>query len=177
MSYISLTHSSKSKCYFKAKPSAYYFYVKTKITADFQICISVPLTLNTCTEAVARRCSIKGFVSGRIGKIHRKTPVPEPLFWWSCRPQPAALLKRRLWHRPATFKKDILAQVFSHELCQILKEAFFYRTAPSGCVCMQHIYWMFLFWQCSCLLGWLNQYCGNDRKLNSRHCVKYRNFT
>ena len=25
------------------KPSAYYFYVKTKIYVDFQICISVPL--------------------------------------------------------------------------------------------------------------------------------------
>ena len=25
------------------KPSAYYFYVKTKISVDFQICITVPL--------------------------------------------------------------------------------------------------------------------------------------
>ena len=72
MSYISLTHSSKSKCYFKAKPSAYYFYVKTKITADFQICISVPLTLNTCTEAVARRCSIKSFFVEKLAKFTGK---------------------------------------------------------------------------------------------------------
>ena len=28
------------------KSSAYYFHIKTKILADFQICISVPLTPN-----------------------------------------------------------------------------------------------------------------------------------
>ena len=39
--YISGAHNSKSKCYFNAKPSAYYFYVKTKISVDFQICTSV----------------------------------------------------------------------------------------------------------------------------------------
>ena len=35
--------SSKSKCCYHAEPSAYYFYVKTNISIDFQICISVPL--------------------------------------------------------------------------------------------------------------------------------------
>ena len=29
----------------KLKPSAYYFYVKTKIMSDFHICISVPRRL------------------------------------------------------------------------------------------------------------------------------------
>ena len=33
----------KSKRYFNVKSSAYHFYVKTEILADFQICISVPL--------------------------------------------------------------------------------------------------------------------------------------
>ena len=37
-------HNSISKYCFNAKPLAYYFYVKAKITIDFQICISVPLT-------------------------------------------------------------------------------------------------------------------------------------
>ena len=39
-----------------AKASAYYFYVKTKISVDFQICISVQLssfTLITVLEFVA----------------------------------------------------------------------------------------------------------------------------
>ena len=43
-----------------AKASAYYFYVKTKISVDFQICISVhlssfniPFTLITVLEFVA----------------------------------------------------------------------------------------------------------------------------
>ena len=35
-------HSSKGKCY-NVKPMAYYFYVKTKISVDFQVCITVPL--------------------------------------------------------------------------------------------------------------------------------------
>ena len=37
---------SESKQYYIAKPSAYYFYVKTKVLTDFHICISVPL--RTC---------------------------------------------------------------------------------------------------------------------------------
>ena len=36
-------HNSKSKCCYNAKPLAYYFCVKTKMSVDFQICISVPL--------------------------------------------------------------------------------------------------------------------------------------
>ena len=34
---------SKSKRCYNAKPSAYYFYMKTKISLDFHICIGVPL--------------------------------------------------------------------------------------------------------------------------------------
>ena len=34
---------SKSKRCFNLKSSTYYFHVKKKILADFQICISVPL--------------------------------------------------------------------------------------------------------------------------------------
>ena len=41
--YISGVRNSKSNCYYNAKPSAYYFHVKTKISVDFHICISVPL--------------------------------------------------------------------------------------------------------------------------------------
>ena len=33
----------KSKKCFNVKSSPYYFHIKTKILADFQICISVPL--------------------------------------------------------------------------------------------------------------------------------------
>ena len=38
-----VAHNSKIKCCYNAKPSAYYFYLKTKISVDFQICISVHL--------------------------------------------------------------------------------------------------------------------------------------
>ena len=41
--------NSKSKCCFNAKLSAYCFYVKTKLTIDFQICISVPLSKKPCS--------------------------------------------------------------------------------------------------------------------------------
>ena len=36
---------SKSKKYFNVKSSTYYFHMKKKILADFQICISVPLII------------------------------------------------------------------------------------------------------------------------------------
>ena len=43
MSYIPGAHNTKSKCCYHAKPSAYCLYVKTKISVDFQTCISVLL--------------------------------------------------------------------------------------------------------------------------------------
>ena len=39
--------SQKSKHCYNAKPSAYHFYVKTKILVDLHICISVPLNATT----------------------------------------------------------------------------------------------------------------------------------
>ena len=44
ISNISGVYISKSKQYYNAKPSTYYFYVNTKILIDFHICISVPLS-------------------------------------------------------------------------------------------------------------------------------------
>ena len=41
----------KNKCCYNVKPSA-YFYVKTKISVDFQICISIPLTNLTINSKV-----------------------------------------------------------------------------------------------------------------------------
>ena len=41
-------HISKSKRCFDVKFSTHYFHMKTEIFADFQICISVPLTLKIC---------------------------------------------------------------------------------------------------------------------------------
>ena len=39
-------HISESKTCFNVKSSTYYFLMKTKILADFQICISVPFSSN-----------------------------------------------------------------------------------------------------------------------------------
>ena len=47
ISYISGAHNSKSKWCYNVKPSAYYFYVKTKVPVDFQICIGAPLMKKT----------------------------------------------------------------------------------------------------------------------------------
>ena len=35
---------SQSKQFYNAKPSAYYFYMRTKILLNFGICVSVPLS-------------------------------------------------------------------------------------------------------------------------------------
>ena len=40
---FSCAHISKTKRCFNMKPSIYHFHMKTKILADLQICISVPL--------------------------------------------------------------------------------------------------------------------------------------
>ena len=37
-------HIPKSKQFYNGKPSAYYFYLRTKIPLNFRICINVPLT-------------------------------------------------------------------------------------------------------------------------------------
>ena len=41
--YLTCAYLRKSKRCFNVKSSTYYFHVKTKISADFQTCISVPL--------------------------------------------------------------------------------------------------------------------------------------
>ena len=46
-SHISRAHISKSKRCLDIKSSTYCFHIKTKILADFQICISVSLTTRT----------------------------------------------------------------------------------------------------------------------------------
>ena len=43
---ISRAHITESKSCFNVKSSTYYFHMKMKILADFQICISVPLNGN-----------------------------------------------------------------------------------------------------------------------------------
>ena len=40
---FTFAHISKSKRCFNVKSSTYHFHMKTKILADFQICISIPL--------------------------------------------------------------------------------------------------------------------------------------
>ena len=44
-SHILRAHISKSKMCFNVKSSTYYFHMNTKILADFQVCISVPLII------------------------------------------------------------------------------------------------------------------------------------
>ena len=51
-SHISRARISKSKRCFIVKSSTYYFHMKTKILADFQICISVPFK---CSFSVWRK--------------------------------------------------------------------------------------------------------------------------
>ena len=80
----------------------------------------------------------------------------------------AGLAPQLLWKRDSGtglqlfLKKVTLTGVFN-------KGNFFYRETPSGNFWKEHIYWMLLFWQCSCLLGWLDQYYDSNRKLNSRN--------
>ena len=51
-------------------------------------------------------------------KIHKKTPIPEFLFWKRCRPQSVTFWKKRLWHR----------YIFC-EFCDIYKNASWQNTS------------------------------------------------
>ena len=57
-----------------------------------------------------RRCSVRKGVIRNFARIHRKTPVPEPL------------LKKRLWHRcfPVNFAKFLRAPVSTEQLRWLL---------------------------------------------------------
>ena len=49
-SHKSRAHISKSKRRFNLKSPTYYFHMKTKMLADFQICISEPLSVAQCFQ-------------------------------------------------------------------------------------------------------------------------------
>ena len=51
------------------------------------------------TGAANQRCSVRKGVLSNFTKIHRKTPVPGPIFNNVADLRPAALSKRKLWHR------------------------------------------------------------------------------
>ena len=55
-SHNSRAHISESKWCFKVKFTTYYFHMKMKILADFQICIIVPLS--KCTLPVVHSVDI-----------------------------------------------------------------------------------------------------------------------
>ena len=59
MSYVSSAYIPKIKRYYNVKPSAYYFYVKTKIIADFDFCISVPLIYMKLAKTLQNLSKIK----------------------------------------------------------------------------------------------------------------------
>ena len=62
-------------------------------------------TMSILIGVFVQRCSVKRCLQ-KFHKIHRKTPVLEPLF----------------------IKKEVLAQVFSCEFCKISNNNFFHRT-------------------------------------------------
>ena len=63
----------KSKRYYKAKPSAYNFYVRTKMPSNFHFCIRVPLRHNFKNKNLlkGKRVSIKESPSkDRMAKLN-----------------------------------------------------------------------------------------------------------
>ena len=105
------------------------------LTSEWAVCVDVrfffPLFLCVCVcvyiyiyrccvkNIYIQRCYVKNMFL-KFRKIHRKTPVPEPLFSCSWRLRQVALLK------------ETLAQVFYCEFCKIFKNTFFYKILPVG---------------------------------------------
>ena len=85
------------------------------------VCVCVCIYIYRCCvkNIYIQRCYVKNMFL-KFRKIHRKTPVPEPLFSCSWRLRQVALLK------------ETLAQVFYCEFCKIFKNTFFYKILPVG---------------------------------------------
>ena len=90
-------------------------------TVSVCVCVCVCIYIYRCCvkNIYIQRCYVKNMFL-KFRKIHRKTPVPEPLFSCSWRLRQVALLK------------ETLAQVFYCEFCKIFKNTFFYKILPVG---------------------------------------------
>ena len=93
--YLGCASLKNEWCYY-TKPSAYYFYMRTKISEDFQICISVPLTLSWRSPISYRNQSID-----LRSKIHKNCTY--------------RLFCKHNW----TFYYYILDLTFDYKLCKI----------------------------------------------------------
>ena len=133
---ISVAHNSKSKCCCNEKPSTYYFYVKTTVSADFQIYISVPLmsiqldllfmfTSNFTSYLNLQSCfcvwiSVSVCIH-RINPIHVKKQSPE-LFYKKCVPEKFHEIHRKTSVPESLFLKNVA------DLSEILKNTFSQNT-------------------------------------------------
>ena len=82
-------------------------------------------------------CSIKK-VFLKFRKIRRKTPVPEFLILWSCRPESCNFIK-----------KETLAQAFSSEFCEIFKSTLLQNISGRLLLYYSISYSRSSFFQCS----------------------------
>ena len=69
------TYISKSKHCYNAKPSAYYFYAKTKILVDFPICISVPLKEAGCNYHAQEEKGFIGIMTYQSNPADQSNPI------------------------------------------------------------------------------------------------------
>ena len=75
--------SKKVNCY-NAKPSALYFYLRTKKLEDFHICISVPLRLRRMTLERCQRRHSSVFVDNceHISRLILATAFEQANVYW-----------------------------------------------------------------------------------------------
>ena len=94
--------------------------------------------MKTYSKNNLQMCSIKKVFL--FSKIHRKTPVPEPLFQENCKPESYNFIKKRLWQR-----------CFSVNFAKFLRTPFFaehvWLTASNICMQVVVIYNLNLFLQ------------------------------
>ena len=109
--YLSRALISKSKRCFNLKSSTYYFHIKTKISADFQICISVPLKITVWKTSIVHIWSFLVHIIPAFGLNARKYE-PEKLqigtlftHWKSnlFRGSETVTLKKTFWHAGLMF--------------------------------------------------------------------------
>ena len=136
---MSGAYISKNRRSYNAKSSAYYFYANTKISVEFRICISVPLS--HCVKSVAIRSFIwSGFfcISTKYRELHQEKPRK-----LTAHRQVAAQSKLKknihtLGFRLETFLKKKSKLFIFLWILQNFLEQFFYGATPSSCICQEN---------------------------------------
>ena len=138
------------------KSSTQYFHMKTKILADFQICISAPLRLESFTGvSFQKSCSSEGLqlYQKRLCELFKNTYFKEQLRTAGSETLVQGFLFNKVaslmaWRPLTVLERDSSTGIFLQVLCNF-KESFFVEQILATLSCMMFLLLLLLFLQIS----------------------------